>query len=310
MNGIVVVGSCMVDLITRAERLPRLGETLTGDSFFQGFGGKGANQAVAARRLGTPVTMVARVGEDTFGEQTLANFAENGVNAEFVRRAPGTASGVAPIFVDATGQNFVLIVPGANSALLPADLEPATGMLQSAHAVICQLEIAQATVKRAFEIARRAGVMTVLNPAPAAPLLEGLLELTDLLIPNETELEALVGRSSSTLDEVLESARTLLERGPKEVIVTLGERGALYVDHGQASHHPAPRVQAFDTTGAGDAFIGALMSARVSGMPMPEAIRYANAAAAVSVTRAGTQMSFASPAEVQAHLQADHSTSW
>lgn len=305
MNELVVVGSCMVDLVTRAQRLPRLGETLTGDSFAQGFGGKGANQAVAARRLGTPVTMIARVGDDAFGEQTLANFERQGVDARFVRRVPGTVSGVAPIFVDAEGRNFVLIVPGANAALLPDDLAPATDALGAARAVICQLEIGQATVQRAFEVARGAGVMTVLNPAPAAPLPDHLLELTDLLIPNETELEALTGRAASTLEQVRDAARALLRRGPQQLIVTLGERGALHVSHAGAVHHPAPRVRAFDTTGAGDAFIGALMSAWVGGAAMPEAIGYANAAAAVSVTRAGTQTSFAEPSEVAAHLSAD-----
>ena len=295
---VVVVGSCNVDLITYTERFPVVGETIEGRDFKQGFGGKGANQAVAAGRLGASVAMVARLGDDGFGTQTLENFGAQGVDASFVKQIPGVPSGVAPIFVDGQGRNFIVIVSGANNRLLPDDLEEARALIQGAKAVVCQLEIPQATVKRAFELARAANVLTVLNPAPAATLIPGLLGLSDLVLPNETELQLLTGLPVSSLPEALTAARALMVQGAKEVIVTLGERGALHVTQDAAMHHQPHAVKAFDSTGAGDAFIGAFVSSVVSGSGRAQAIAFANAAAAVSVTRAGTQTSFATANEV------------
>ena len=300
---IVVVGSCNVDLITYTERFPVVGETIEGKDFKQGFGGKGANQAVAAAKLGARVGMVARLGDDGFGQQTLEHFHAQNMDSSFVKLIPGVPSGVAPIFVDAQGRNFIVIVSGANSHLGPDDLEECAAMIAGARVLVCQLEIRQETVLRAFEMARAEGVMTVLNPAPAAPLLPGLLELTDLILPNETELESLTGKPVGTLLEVKAAAQILLERGVKAVIVTLGDRGALLVTRGATVHHRPRPVKAFDSTGAGDAFIGALVSKLVrenrarpdrAGLDfIGEAIEFANAAAAISVTRAGTQTSFA-----------------
>jgi ribokinase len=296
---IVVVGSCNVDLITYTPRFPVVGETIEGTDFKQGFGGKGANQAVAAARLGVKVAIVARLGDDGFGLQTLENFKTQGVNASFVEQLPDVPSGVAPIFVDGEGRNFIVIVPGANMELTPSDLEPARETIRRAKAVVCQLEIKQETVRAAFEIAREAGVMTVLNPAPAATLIDGLLPLADLVLPNETELNLLTGMPVSTLPEVKVAAQELIRQGAKEVIVTLGERGAMRVTPTWAVHHAAVKLKPFDSTGAGDAFIGALVAQLVSGIKMPMAINFANAAAAISVTRSGTQTSFATRAEVE-----------
>ena len=290
---IVVVGSCNVDLITYTNRFPKVGETIEGTDFKQGFGGKGANQAVAAAKLGARVAMVARLGMDGFGTQTLANFETQNIDARFVKQLEGVPSGVAPIFVNAKGQNFIVIVSGANAKLDPSDLEPAKELLEHAKFVVCQLEINQETVLRAFQMARAAGAKTILNPAPAATLLPGLLELTDLIVPNETELELLTGKPVGTVPEAREAARDLLIVGAKEVIVTLGERGALHVTPEKAIYHQPRVVKAFDSTGAGDAFIGALTNALSRGLAMSNAIEFANAAAAVSVTRAGTQTSFA-----------------
>ncbi len=296
---IVVVGSCNVDLITYTNRFPKVGETIEGTDFKQGFGGKGANQAVAAAKLGAKVAMIARLGMDGFGTQTLANFKTQNVDASFVQQLEGVPSGVAPIFVNADGQNFIVIVSGANAKLLPDDLEPAKERLSHAKFVICQLEIKQETVLEAFSIARAAGVKTILNPAPATALLPGLLELTDLILPNETELELLTGKPVSTVLEARDAAKDLIVAGAKEVIVTLGERGALHVTERGAVHHQPRVVEAFDSTGAGDAFIGALVSALSRGLAIEYAIEFANAAAAVSVTRAGTQSSFANLEELK-----------
>ncbi len=296
---IVVVGSCNVDLITYTVRFPKVGETIEGTDFKQGFGGKGANQAVAAAKLGAKVAMIARLGMDGFGTQTLENFKTQNVDASFVTQLEGVPSGVAPIFVNAQGQNFIVIVSGANAKLEPEDLEPAKELLTHAKFVICQLEIKQQTVLEAFKIARAAGVKTILNPAPAAPLLPGLLELTDLILPNETELELLTGKPVRDVLEARDAARSLIAVGAKEVIVTLGERGALHVTPERALHHQPRVVRAIDSTGAGDAFIGALVSALSRGLDMQQAIEFANAAAAVSVTRTGTQTSFATLEELK-----------
>ena len=295
---IVVVGSCNVDLITYTERFPAVGETIEGRDFKQGFGGKGANQAVAAAKLGARVGMVARLGDDGFGQQTLENFRQQNMDSSFVKLIPGVPSGVAPIFVDAQGRNFIVIVSGANNHLAPGDLEECQSMIAGAKVLACQLEIKQETVLRAFEMARAAGVMTVLNPAPAAPLLPGLLGLADLILPNETELELLTHKPVGSLPEVKAAAHVLLDRGAKAVIVTLGDRGALHVTPEAAVHHLPRPVKAFDSTGAGDAFIGALISRLVRGTSVSDAIEFANAAAALSVTRAGTQTSFATQDEL------------
>ena len=295
---IVVVGSCNMDLTTYTERFPAVGETIAGVDFKQGFGGKGANQAVAAAKLGARVALVARLGDDDFGRQTLEHLQRLNVDASFVKSMPNAPSGVASILVDARGQNSIVIVAGANNHLRPSDLDECQTVIAGAKALVCQLEIRQETVRRAFEIARAAGVMTVLNPAPAAPLLPGLLELADVIVPNETELGLLTGKPVGTLLEVKAAAAGLLHDRAKAVIVTLGRRGALQVTRAEVVHHQPHAVQACDSTGAGDAFIGALISTLVRGDHLSAAIAFANAAGAISVTRVGAQSSFATAEEL------------
>jgi ribokinase len=297
-----VVGSANIDLTFRTARLPRSGETLTGHAFHLGYGGKGANQAVMAARLGAHVRLVAKVGRDAFAAQMLRHLQAEGLDAAFVAVDADTSSGVAAIMVDADAHNCILVVPGANHALTPADVHRAGAAIQGAEAVLCQLEVPIETTLEAFRVAKAAGVRTILNPAPAATLPDELLRLTDLCVPNEPEIELLTGRSVATVADVEAAARALRERGPSVVIVTLGARGSLVLDETNSKHVPAPHVDAVDTSGAGDAFIGALAVFLAEGTALLEAVRKANAAAALSVTRLGTQSSFPKRVEVEAFV--------
>jgi ribokinase len=300
---ICVVGSSNIDLISMVPRLPKLGETLVGHSFHMGYGGKGANQAVMAAKLGAQVTMVTRVGRDVFGEGTLKNYQEQGIDTTFVLFDELRFSGVAPIFVDDHAQNFIVIVPGANLGLSPADVHAAREVILSADVLVCQLEVPVETTLEAFRVARSGGVRTVLNPAPAARLPDELLQLTDICAPNETETELLTGQSVTTVAEAEAAARLLRARGPKVVILTLGERGALVVDGDAVEHVPAVSVAAVDPTGAGDAFIGSLAVYVADGLPLRDAVQRANAVAALSVTKIGTQVSFPQRADADAFLR-------
>ena len=301
---ICVVGSCMIDLISRVPRLPALGETLVGHSFHLGYGGKGANQATAAAKLGARVSMVARVGHDVFGQGTLDNFRSLGIGTTHVLQDADRFSGVAPIFVDDRAENVIVIVPGANYGLTPEDVRAAREEIASADVLCCQLEIPVESTLEAFRVARSAGVTTILNPAPAAPLPDELLGLTDICVPNEVELEMLTGYSAGSLEEAAHAAETLLARGPGHVIVTLGSRGSLVVTSGSTQHVPAVPVHAVDPTGAGDEFIGALAVFLAEGASMADATMAAAAAAAISVTRIGTQVSFPDRQEVERLLAA------
>lgn len=300
---ICVVGSSMIDLISKVPRLPKLGETLVGRSFHLGYGGKGANQAVMAAKLGAQVTMVNKVGHDVFGEGTIRNYNEQGIDTTFVTFDESEFSGVAPIFVDDNAQNFIVIVPGANLGLLPEDVQKAREVILGADILICQLEIRTETSLEAFRIAKSGNVRTILNPAPAAPIPDELLQLSDICAPNETETELLTGQAVGTLAEAEIAARKLLSRGTKTVILTLGERGALLVDEDSVENIPAVKVDAVDPTGAGDAFIGSLAVYLGEGLPMRDAIRRANAIAALSVMRIGTQVSFPQRAEADDFLK-------
>ena len=300
---ICVVGSTMIDLISKVPRLPMLGETLVGHSFHLGYGGKGANQAVMAAKLGAQVAMVNKVGRDVFGEGTLKNFNEQGIDTTHVLFDESHFSGVAPIFVDDNAQNFVVIVPGANTGLQPEDVHRAKDVILAADILICQLEIPIETTLEAFRVAKSGNVRTILNPAPAAPIPDELLKLSDICAPNETETELLTGAPVGTLAEAEVAARKLLSRGQGTVILTLGERGALLVDNNSVESIPAVKVEAVDPTGAGDAFVGSLAVFLGEGLSMSNAIRYANAVAALSVTRIGTQISFPKRAEADEFLK-------
>jgi ribokinase len=300
---ICVVGSSNIDLLSRVPRLPKLGETLPGHSFHMGYGGKGANQAVMAARLGARVTMVTKVGRDVFGEGTVQNYRAQGIDPQFVLFDETRFSGVAPIFVDDNAQNFIVIVPGANLGLVPEDVHAAREAICSADLLVCQLEVPVETTLEAFRVAKGAGVRTILNPAPATPLPDELLGLADFCAPNETEAELLTGLPVRTIEEAEAAARCLLDRGPGVVIVTLGERGVLLVQGPEAEHIPAVKVEALDPTGAGDAFIGGLATFLGEGLPLGDAVRRANGVAALSVTRTGTQVSFPTRAEADAFLR-------
>jgi ribokinase len=301
---ICVVGSCMTDLVAYAPRLPKLGETLEGRTFAIGFGGKGANQAVMAARLGAQVSMVGKVGDDAFGRDYLENFRRNGVDATHVGVSAEASTGVAPIWVDEpSGNNAIIIVPGANALLSVADVEAAKDAIASADIVVCQWEIPLDCVTVAFAIAQDAGVTTVFNPAPAQPELPSdLLAGTDLLCPNESETELLTGMPAGTLDEAEAAARSLLDRGVRRVVCTLGERGSLLVGADDIVHVPADEVDAVDTTGAGDAYVGSLAYFVARGFELPDAMRRAGSIAALSVQKAGTQTSFPAAAELSPEL--------
>jgi ribokinase len=289
---IVVVGSNMIDLLSKIPRLPKMGETLIGSAFHFGFGGKGANQAVMAARLGAKVAMVTRVGDDLFGSMTQENFRQQGVDTTFVLVETGISSGVAPAMVDENGKNMLVIIPGANMRLTLEDIRQASQFIQFAKILICQLEIPDEAVEEAFRIARAAGVMTILNPAPARAISAELIALADLIVPNETEAEILTEIPVSGMSGTAEAAEKLIAIGAKAVILTLGENGAMLFENNESFHFPAFSVKAVDTTGAGDAFIGGLAFGLSTGRSIRDAIPFANQCGAFSVTRIGTQVSF------------------
>jgi ribokinase len=292
MPRIVVIGSCNVDLTTLVDRLPKPGETIFGRRFDLGFGGKGANQAIAARRCGASVAIIARVGDDVFGRAAVENFEQAGVDATHVVQVPGVSTGVAPIFVDARGQNRIVVVKGANDALTPADVDRAASLLEQADCLVLQFEIPFETVIHAARFAVAHRIRCIVNPAPALPVDIAKLAGVDYLVPNETEAEALAGRPVRTESEIEACARTLLGCGVRRVILTLGERGALLADAHRMELIPAFHVETQDSTGAGDAFIGSFATFLVEGASEPEAISRANFYAALSTTKVGTQKSF------------------
>jgi ribokinase len=276
---VCVVGAANIDLICYVPRLPRIGETLHGTSFQMGYGGKGANQAVMAAKLGAEVTIVCKLGRDVFGEGTLENFRACGVETTHVSFTDEAFSGVAPIAVDPAGRNSIIIVTGANDLLSPADLERARPSIAASDVMVCQLELPVETTLAALQIARDEGVRTILNPAPAREQLPPeLYRLSDVFCPNEPETELLTEMPAGEA-----AARELLARGAGSVVLTLGDRGCLVVEGETAVHVPVEQVRAIDTTGAGDAFVGALAARLVTGDGLPEAAAYANAAAALTV---------------------------
>lgn len=290
---VCVVGACNLDLISYVPRLPSMGETLHGTRFHMGFGGKGANQAVMTAKLGGDVTMVTKLGQDVFGENTLKNFESWGVNTKHVHFTDQAFSGVAPIAVDQEGNNSIIIVTGANDLLTDEEIEAARPDIAAAKIMVCQLEIPLAINLAALRVARQEGVKTIFNPAPARPELpEELYQLSDIFCPNESETELLTGMPVETLAEAETAARVLIQRGAGTVILTLGERGSLLVTESTTEHVAVESVKALDTTGAGDAFVGSLAYFLALGKPLTEAMERANRIAAISVQSSGTQTSF------------------
>ncbi|MDE3105389.1 MAG: ribokinase [Acidobacteriota bacterium] len=294
---VLVVGSVNMDLVTRAAHIPAAGETIAGTDFATFAGGKGANQAVAVGRLGYPVQMVGRVGEDAFGLALREGLREMGVNAAAVRVTPGP-SGVASIVVAENGENCIVIVAGANGQLSPEDMDAEAERIAGAGMVLAQLEVPLPTVERLAVLCERSGVPLVLDPAPVCALPESLLRRVTWLTPNETEAAGLVGHG-----EPEQVAERLLALGPQGVVLKLGARGAyLRTQAGYALRVPAFAATPLDTTAAGDAFNGAFATALLLGRELGAAARFAAAAAAISVTRAGAQSSMASMAEVESML--------
>jgi ribokinase len=286
---IAVVGSTNLDLIAYTPRIPGPGETLIGDRFVMGFGGKGANQAVMARLLGATVTMVNCVGDDAYGALTRDNLRGFGIDVSHVYTAPG-ASGVAPIWVEPDGTNRIIVVPGANHALTPEQAAAAVTGLPVLDVVVGQFEIPQPVTAAAFAAARKRGATTILNPAPGEAVADDLRELSDWIVPNQVELGRIVAGAEAEDNAALQEARRRLGCG---LVVTLGEAGAALVTAaGTLQRFPAPRVAAIDTTGAGDAFVGAFAYALAAREDPATAVRVGIACAADSVTRPGTQTSF------------------
>lgn len=293
-----------MDLVSKVPRMPKMGETLVGHYFHMGCGGKGSNQAAMAAKLGAEVTIVAKLGRDPLGEITLKNYETLGIDTSYVSWDDEHFSGVAPILVDDEGRNIVVIVPGANCALSPDDIRKASRAIQTSHVVVGQLEIPVESTLEAFRIAKAAGIPTILNPAPAATIPGELFGLSDIIAPNETEAQLLTGMAVDTLENVEDAARTLLARGPDAVIITLGQRGALLLDAEGVGHVPTTEVNAVDTTGAGDAFIGSLAYLLGVGLPLLQAVGQANTIATMSVMKVGTQVSFPTREQVT-HLIAE-----
>ncbi len=282
-----VVGSLNMDLVVRVERLPEVGETVTGGHFATFPGGKGANQAVAAARLGAQVSMVGRVGDDLFGDQLRAALRHEGVDVEAVVSDPREPTGVACVGVDRSGRNLILVAPGANSTLRPEHLD--RQRVCSADVLLLQLEVPLNTVWEAACLARSTGVLVCLDPAPAQPLPEGLLELVDVVTPNQVEARLLIGLTVETVDQARQAAEVLRRRGVRLAVVKLGHEGAVYVSEDHVGHVPALAVRAVDTTAAGDAFSAALGVALAESRSLPEAVRFATCAAGLKVTRLGAQ---------------------
>ena len=304
-RSIVVVGSSNTDMIIRVPRIPQAGETLLGGEFLTAAGGKGANQAVGAARAGGKVTLIARVGRDQFGDQAIAGLRRDGIDVSCVFRDTRAASGVALIFVAEDGENSIAVAGGANAKLSPADVKKAARVIRSAALLMAQLETPLATVIAAAEAAVKAGVPVILNPAPARPLPNSLLKLISILTPNETEAELLTGIEVTDEAAAAKACARLRSRGVRTVILTLGPRGAFLAEANRQQLVPGFKVKAVDSTAAGDIFNGALSVALAEGKTLLDAVRFANAAGALSVTLLGAQPSAPTRADVEKFLRRD-----
>ena len=297
--GVIIVGSANMDLVVNVDRHPGIGETILGGKFATIPGGKGANQAVAAARMGAAVTLIGRVGDDGFGKVLRTSAAGDGINTEYLLTDDREATGVALITVDAEGRNTIVVASGANHSLTTGDLQAARRAFEKATVLVTQLESPLETVRTALILAKENGLKVVLNPAPAQVLSDGILTMVDYLIPNEHEVLLLSGEKS------LEPAiKKLQAAGVPNLIITLGEKGVLVVSSGGRKHFPAYTVKAVDTVAAGDAFVGAFATGLAEGMDIEQAVQLGNAAAAISVTRYRAQHSIPQRAEVQAFLLA------
>ena len=296
---VVVIGSINMDLVARAEAVPAPGETVLGRDFQTIPGGKGANQAVAVARLGAGCAMVGRVGDDAFGERLVGGLADEGIDTRYVLTTPGTASGVALIVVASSGENAICVASGANFQVTPADVNAAEEVIAAADVCLVQLELPVQTVVHALRVCRRHGVETILDPAPAPADAPADLFGADVISPNETEARILLGQPGQPA-EPEPTARALAERGPRDVVLKLGERGAGLLTDGRFELIAGHAVDVVDTTAAGDAFTAALAVARARGRTLAEAVRDANAAGALACTKFGAQPSMPTAEQVAA----------
>jgi ribokinase len=303
LGTVVVVGSANMDLVGAAPRLPSPGETVLGTTFSQHPGGKGANQAVAAARAGSPTTFIGCIGDDTFGDALLHSLRDSGASVDHLRRINGVNTGIALIVVDDDGHNQITVLPGANAEVGDQELDALSRLLSPQAVVVIQLEIPMPIVARIVQIAHASGARLLLNPAPAAPLDDTLLRSVDIIVPNEFEVRTLLGRTDGGATE--DAALALAAHGPETVIVTLGEDGVLVVHNGATHRVPAHHVRARDTTAAGDAFVGALAASLAQGDDITRAVAFANAAAALSVQTRGAQPSMPLRADIDAMLADD-----
>jgi len=290
---IVVIGSSNTDMVIRTKNLPRPGETVLGGTFFMNAGGKGANQAVACARLGGAVTFVCKTGNDVFGHQAYQLFDDEGIDPSYVFSDPKNPSGVALILVDDNAENSIAVASGSNSNLVTADIDNSLDAIENSEIVLMQLEIPIKTIEYAAHIAKSRGKMVILNPAPAPtePLPISILKNIDLITPNETEAELISGIPVVDEPSAIAAAKRMAELGVKKIIITMGSKGAMLYEDGEAELIPSIRVKAVDTTAAGDCFNGALTIAISEGRSLKDAVLFANRAAAISVTRPGAQVS-------------------
>lgn len=288
-NGILVIGSSNTDMVIRVQRIPTLGESVMGGEFMMNPGGKGANQAVAAARLQGKITFITKVGNDIFGEEALKHYEKEGIDIRFAKTDPQLPSGTALIMVDPKGDNCLAVAPGANGNLTPADIDEAKAAFADASLILMQLETPMETILHVCEIARDKKI--ILNPAPAAQLPAAVLDCLYAITPNQTEAELLTGVKVDSQEAAEEAAKVFQKMGVQNVLITMGSKGA-FIRSGEVSEFvPAEKVKALDTTAAGDTFNGALCVGLAEGMSLAEATRFANKAAAISVTRLGAQAS-------------------
>lgn len=288
-NKIVIIGSSNTDMVVKTNKIPVPGETVLGGEFFMNPGGKGANQAVAVARLGGNTVLISKVGSDVFGKQSMQLFQKEGIDVHGVGIDETHPTGVALITVDDQGENSIVVAPGANAHLTPEDVERSMKINTDAHIVLMQLEVPLATVKYSAQLAAKNGIKVVLNPAPADPGVKEILPFIDIITPNATEAEILSGIRVSDIETAEMAARAISEQGVGTVIVTMGRYGALVLESGKVSHVPAEEVIPVDTTGAGDAFNGALAVALTEGKSVVESVRFASLAAAITVKKLGAQ---------------------
>lgn len=300
---IVVVGSANTDMVVQVQHLPEPGETVLGGDYIQSLGGKGANQAVAAARLGAEVTFIARLGRDTFGDASVAAYQADGIDTKYITRDEKASSGVAVIMVSHSGENIIAVAQGANAKLSPDDIIAAENAIENANCLLVQLEIPLKTVQAAIELAMKHHVPVILNPAPATKLPDHLLEMVDYLTPNETEAAFLGGYHSAK--HAIDGAYLFKSQFKiKNLVITLGEKGTAIIGY-RNQIVPPFRVQTVDTTGAGDAFNGALAVAIAEGDNLVDAVKFANAVAALSTTGSGAQLSMPSRDQVSKFLKSN-----